>query len=243
MNTADVDTRAPTNVRETRGFWRVLLAIVLPIPWLAKGIQYIVLAPASGNSADQIKDWTQDRVYSWVQWLDVLFVVLVVPSIITMALVSRRGAPRLATAAAIVMGGGFLMVLPLNIGGDPLVWVAARQGYDPTMTGKFIDALREDPRVGLGGLGFITAITIGSVLIGLALWKSRAVPAWAAALVGLGGLTHPFLSFEHHIHGAGLVVLAIGCAAVGTALLKMSNDEYDLPPLAHGQTCPARPNR
>jgi len=230
MNTAGLDTRVTTNVRDTRGFWRVLLAIVVPIPWLAKGIQYIVLAPASGNSADQIKDWIHDGVYNWVQWLDVVFVVLVVPSIITMAFVSRRGAPLLATAAAIVMGGGFLMVLPLNIGGDPLVWVAARGGYDPTTTGTFIDALADDPRVGLGGLGFITAITIGSILISLALWRSRAVPAWAALLVGLGGLTHPFLSFEHHIHGAGLVVLAIGCAAVSSALLKMSNSEYDLPP-------------
>lgn len=232
MNAVSVDQRAITTVGDTRGFWRVLLAIIVPIPWLAKGVQYIVLAPASGNSSDQITAWTTDQVYSWAQWLDALFVVLVVPSIITMALVSRRGAPRLATAAAIGMGGGFLMVLPLNIGGDPLVWVAARGGYDPTTTGAFIDAIQEDPRVGLGLLGFITAITIGSVLIGLALWKSRAVPAWAAALIGLGGLTHPFLSFEHHVHGAGLIVLAIGCAVVSAALLRMGNDEYDLPPLA-----------
>ncbi len=234
MNAVDVDKRATTTVRETRGFWRVLLAIVVPIPWLAKGVQYIVLEPAYDNSADQIKAWANDHVYSWLQWLDVGFVVLVVPSIIAMALVSRRGAPRLATAATIVMGGGFLMVLPLNIGGDPLVWVAARGGYDPTTTGRFIDALQDDPRVGLGGLGFIAAITIGSVLIGLALWKSKAVPAWAAALVGLGGFTHPFLSFEHHVHGAGLVVLALGCTGISAALLKMSNDQYDLPPLAPG---------
>ncbi len=166
-----------------------------------------------------------------MQWLDVLFVVLVVPSIVAMALVSRRGAPRLTTWATIVMGGGFLMVLPLNIGGDPLVWVAARQGYDPVSTGRFIDALQDDPRVGLGGLGFIAAILIGSILIALALWKSRAVPPWAAALVGLGGFTHPFLSFEHHIHGAGLVLLALGCVGVSVALLRMSNDSFDLPPV------------
>ncbi len=232
MNALDVDKRPATTARDVRSFWRVLLAIIVPIPGLAKGVQYIVQEPAHGSSADQIKAWADGSVYGWLQWLDVLFVVLVVPSIITMALVSRRGSPRLATAATVVMGGGFLTVLPLNIGGDPLLWAAARGGFDPTTTGRFIDALQEDPRVGLGGLGFITAITIGSVLIGLALWKGRAVPAWAAALVGLGGCTHPFLSFEHHVHGAGLVVLALGCVAVSTALLKMPNDEYDLPPVA-----------
>ena len=110
--------------------------------------------------------------------------------------------------------------------------MAARKGFDPTSTGRFIDALENDPRVGLGLLGFITAIVIGSILIGLALWASKAVPLWAAALVGLGGCTHPFLSFDHVVHGAGLVVLALGCVAVSATLLKMSNDDFDLPPLS-----------
>ncbi len=229
---ASVEVPARTTVRDARGFWRVLLAVVVPIPWLAKGVQYIVQEPEYDHSADQIKAWADGNAYSWLQWLDVLFVVLVVPSILAMALVSRRSAPRLTSWATIVMGGGFLMVLPLNIGGDPLVWVAARKGYDPVSTGRFIDALQDGPRAGLGGLGFIAAILIGSILIALALWKSRAVSPWAAALVGLGGFTHPFLSFEHHIHGAGLVVLALGCVGVSVALLRMSNDSFDLPPLA-----------
>ncbi len=227
---ASVATPSTEKVHDARGLWRVLLAVVVPVPWLAKGIQYIVLEPTYDHSAEQIKAWTNNRDYSWLQWLDALFVVLVIPSILAMVLVSRRGAPRLTTWATIVMGGGFLMVLPLSIGGDALVWVAARKGYDPVPTGKFIDALQADPRVGLGGLGFIVAIVFGSILLGLALWNSRAVPAWAAALVGLGGCTHPFLSFEHHVHGAGLVVLALGCAAVSSALVRMSNDQFDLPP-------------
>jgi hypothetical protein len=231
MNAA-VETPARAAVHDARGFWRVLLAITVPIPWLAKGVQYIVLEPSHGDSADQIKAWTTDHAYGWLQWFDALFVVLVIPSIVALALVSRRGAPRLTTWATIVMGGGFLMVLPLNMGGDAMIWVAARKGFDPTSTGRFIDALQDDPRVGLGALGFIVAIIIGSILIGLALWRSKAVPVWAAALVGFGGWTHPFLSFEHHVHGAGLVVLALGCGAVSSTLLSMSDDEFDVPPLS-----------
>ncbi len=226
-----VGTSATTTVHDTRGFWRALLAVLVPIPWLAKGVQYIVQEPDYDHTADQIRAWTSDQAWSWLQWLDVLFVVLVVPSILAMALISRTRAPRLTTTATTVMAGGFLMVLPLNIGADPLVWVAAHQGYDPTSTGKFIDALQSDPRVALGGLGFIVAILIGSILLGLALWKSKAVSPWAAALVGLGGFTHPFLSFDHRVHGAGLVVLALGCLAVSAALLRMSNDQFDLAPI------------
>jgi hypothetical protein len=73
--------------------------------------------------------------------------------------------------------------------------------------------------VGLGALEFIIVII-------------RAVPVWGAVLVGFGGWTHPFLSFEDHVHGAGLVVLALGCVAVSASLLRMSNDEFDLPPLS-----------
>lgn len=224
------ESHPTTSAHDARPLWRVLLAVVVPIPWLAKGVQYIVEESSFGSGADQIRAWTGDHSWSWLQWLDTLFVVLVVPSIIAMVLVSRRGSPRLATAATIVMGGGFLMVLPLNIGSDPLAWEAARGGFDPTTTGAFIDALQEGPRAGLGALGFITAIIIGSVLVWLALWKSRAVSPVAAALVGLGGSTHPFLSFEHHVHGLGLVVLAAGCAAVSARLVRMTDDDFDLPP-------------
>jgi hypothetical protein len=229
---AAVDT-APraTGAHDARGFWRVLLAILVPIPWLAKGVQYMVLERNDAHSADQIRYDASHHVYAYLQWLDVLFVVLVVPSILAMVLVARRGAPRLSTWAAVLMGGGFLMVLSLNIDSDQLTWVAARKGQDPATIGRFIDDAANDPRVGLGGLGFAVAIVIGSILVALALWKSQAVAGWAAVLVGLGGATHIFIApLGHIVHGAGLVVLAIGCLAVSRRLLTMGDDAFDLPP-------------
>lgn len=218
-------------LHDVRGFWRVLLAVVVPIPWLAKGIQYVVLEPSYDHTADQIRYDVTHHVYASLQWLDALFVVLVVPSILAMVLVSRRGAPRLATAAAILMAGGFLMVLPLNIDSDQLTWDAAQNGRNPALVGQFIDDAANDPRTGLGVLGFLIAIVFGSILIAFALWKSRAIAGWAAALVGVGGATHIFIgSLGHVVHGAGLVVLAIGCLAVSRRLLTMSNDELDVPP-------------
>lgn len=230
VSTPSLQPREQTSTHDARTFWRVLLAVVVPLPWLAKGVQYIVMERGFGSSAEQIRAWGTDHTYAWSQWLDVVFVVLVLPSVVAMVWVSRRGTPRLATAAMLVMGGGFLLVLPLNLGADPLAWAAAREGFDPTTTGAFIDALETDPRVGLGGLGFISAITIGSVLVGLALWRSRAVPAWAATLIALGGLTHPFLSFDHRVHGGGLVALSVGCLAVSASLLRTTDDQFDLSP-------------
>ncbi len=44
-------TSTPT-VHDARRFWRVVLAIIVPIPWLAKGVQYIVLEKDYDHSAD-----------------------------------------------------------------------------------------------------------------------------------------------------------------------------------------------
>jgi hypothetical protein len=234
VHQADATTSATAPaLHDVRGLWRVLLALVVPLPWLAKGLQYIVLERGYEHSASQIKYDVTHHVYAYLQWLDLLFVVLVVPSILTMVLVSRRGAPRLSTWAAVLMAGGFLMVLPLNIDGDQLAWVAARNHRDPAVIGQFIDDAGGDARTGVGLLGFLVAIVIGSVLIALALWKSRAVAGWAAAAIGLGGATHIFIGgLGHVVHGAGLVVLAVGCVAVSRRLLTMSNDDFDVPPLA-----------
>ena len=228
---ATAETVSGLKVHDARGLWRVLLAVVVPIPWLAKGVQYIVLEPKYEHTADQIRYDIAHSVYSYLQWLDVLFVVLVVPSILAMVLISRRGAPRLSAAATLLMGGGFLMVLPLNLGSDQLAWVAAQNGRDPAVIGQFIEDASTDPRTSLGVLGFVIAIVIGSILVALALWKSQAIAGWAAALVGLGGSTHMFIGgLGHVVHGAGLIALAIGCVAVSRRLLTMSNDDFDLPP-------------
>jgi hypothetical protein len=50
--------------------------------------------------------------------------------------------------------------------------------------------------------------------------------------LALGGFTHPFLP-GHLAAGIGLLVASIGFAGVSVALLRSSNDSFDLPPLSH----------
>src|SRR5262249_2130898 len=67
-------------------------------------------------------------------------------------------------------------------------------------------------------------------LLGGALKRSRAVPAWAGIAVLLGGATHPFIPTSLG-QGIGLLVAAAGFVGVSVALLRMSNDDFDLPPV------------
>ena len=228
-STAETATK---RLLDARGFWRILLAVMLPLPWLAKGIQYTVAPAAADTTIGQIKIFATDHSYAWLQWLDTVFVILAVPSLATLTWLTRRGAPRLATAAALLTVTGFLAGISRNINDDQLAWVAARKHYNPTVISNLTHDLQANPTAGLGSGLFILGLVFGSLLLGLALWRSRAVPAWAAVAVGLGGITHPFLQFSHVAVGIGLAVLATGCAACSMVLLQMRNDDFDLPPIA-----------
>jgi hypothetical protein len=73
---------------------------------------------------------------------------------------------------------------------------------------------------------FILAITVGLLLLGLALWRSGAAPAWCGWLLAAGGLTHPFMP-GHVASGLGLIVAAAGFAGASVALFRMTNQEFD----------------
>jgi hypothetical protein len=95
-----------------------------------------------------------------------------------------------------------------------------------------IDAVAsEHPIALISGLLFVIAITVGLLLLGLALWRSRVAPAWTGIALAVGGVTHPFLP-GHAATGIGLLVAAVGFAGASLALLRMPDDEFDLPPVA-----------
>ena len=77
---------------------------------------------------------------------------------------------------------------------------------------------------------FISGIVVGLPLLGIALWRSRVAPRWMAIALIIGGATHPFLP-NHVVAGIGLLVAGIGFAGATRALLRMTNNEFDLPPV------------
>ncbi|WP_169984388.1 hypothetical protein [Microbispora sp. H10836] len=90
-------------------------------------------------------------------------------------------------------------------------------------------AMEDDPVQLAAGLLFILGIVAGPLLLGLALWRSGAAPAWTGILLAAGGFTHPFMP-GHVASGVGLLVTAVGFAGASVALLRMRDDEFDLPP-------------
>jgi hypothetical protein len=222
----------PNQVRDRRGFWRILLAVILPIPFLAKGTDYLLNPVAGDSTFKESVAWFEAHqgLLDTLEWLNAAFVVLLIPATMGVVWVARRGAPRLTTWAAFITLSGFftgIAVLPAGYLGMETV----QHDLDFTAMAALDDAMQHEPMLGIASLLFIVGVVFGLGLLGGALKRSGAVPTWVAFAVMLGGATHPFIPTTIG-QGIGLYVLAAGFAGVSAALLRMSNDEFDLPATA-----------
>jgi hypothetical protein len=171
------------------------------------------------------------QLFDLMMWLGLPFLVGLIPAVIAVAWVTRRRTPVLTTVGAVWTLLGCLSVFPLGVPDDLLAYLAVREGLDVATIAALDAAWWVLPPVGGTALLFISGIVVGLPLLGIALWRSRVAPRWMAIALIVGGVTHPFLP-NHVIAGVGLLIAAVGFAGATVALLRMPNDEFDLPPVA-----------
>jgi hypothetical protein len=230
------ETAAPASppaarpLRDVRGFWRILLAVIAPLPMLAKGIFYLLI-PVEGDASfkDTVAAFTTHRqLVGTLKWFDAVFVVGLIPATFAVAWVARRGAPRLTTAGAVIALLGFLAGIALLGGVETPALVTVQHHLDVNAMAALDQALHNEPLLGIAALLFIVGIVFGLGLLGAALWRSRYAPAWTGIALMVGGATHPFIP-THIGQGIGLLVAAAGFTGVSITLLRMRNDEFDMP--------------
>lgn len=215
---------------DVRGFWRILLAVIAPLPLLAKGVFYL-LVPVDGDAtyADTVAAFTTHQgLLGTLELLDVVFVVGLIPATLAVAWVARRGAPRLTTCGAVTALGGFFAGIALLGGVQTPALMTVQYRLDVNAMAAADQALHTDPLVGVAAVLFLIGIVVGLGLLGVALWRSRSAPAWMGIALMVGGATHPFIP-GHIAQGIGLLVAAAGYAGASLALLRMGNKDFDLP--------------
>jgi hypothetical protein len=224
---------------DARACWRVLLAVIAPLPMLAKGTQYL-LNPVDGDAGfrETVAAYAAHRqLLDVLTWLDAVFVVGLIPATVAVAWVARRGAPRLTTVGAAIALPGFFAGIALLGGVETPALVAVRHGVDVNAMAKLSDALDNEPLLLVASLLFIVGVVIGLSVLGIAMWRSRAASAWMGIALAVGGFTHPFIP-GHVAQGIGLLVAAAGFAGASIALLRMRNDEFDLAPVRPAGAAP-----
>lgn len=246
MSHADTTTAPPARktskpVHDVRGFWRVLLALLAPLPLAAKGLWYLLIpVDQDATFRTTVATYAAHRsLVSGLRWLDVIFMVTLVPAVVAVAWVARRRAPRLTMAGLLVAGGGMLADLTLIGGPNSPAIITVEHNFDVATMSRLYDAIGNDPITLIASVLFLAGIIIGLGLLGAALWRSRAVPAWMGIALMVGGITHPALP-GHVAQGIGLLVAMAGFAGASRALLRLSNNDFDLPPAQLSQPVVAR---
>lgn len=157
-------------------------------------------------------------------WSEVVGAYLMPLAILALAWLANSKSPRLASVGALISLIGYLP-LSLFTGQDALYYDIARWGSNPFFT-NLAQRWNADPIMNFYGIAFGLGTVVGTTLIGLALWRTRAVPIWAAVCITFSRLpvfVFPLVSF--HVIAAivliGMALLFLGSIGAGLALLKV----------------------
>src|SRR6266700_7238353 len=150
---------------------------------------------------------------------------------LAMAWLANRRSPWLASIGAFITLLGFLP-LALYVGQDALFYDIARWGSNP----QFVDLAQRwnnDGIMAYYGIMFGLGTVFGPTLLGIALWRSRAIPVWAAICLTFSRLPvflFPFVSYhvETAIVLAGVVLLFIGSIPAALAVLSAPRNDSQL---------------
>ncbi|MDQ4142216.1 MAG: DUF4386 domain-containing protein [Actinomycetota bacterium] len=168
---------------------RLLAALILPLGPAAIAVLRLVLpyftideptamaAEVAGNPGAQ----------SLVVWLGLVAAIAIVPAVIWIGGLTRPSAP-VVTAFALALAVPGYLALGVIMSTDVMLWSGIRNGVDAQTVAHLV--ANTHPAVGLAEGIFVLGHLVGTVLLGVALWRSRIVPRWAAGMTAISQPLH-----------------------------------------------------
>jgi hypothetical protein len=217
------------NFSDSRNFTRTLAAlglIVAPLMLLAAAI----IGPDLGDNYEEelanIADNEAAYVISGILFLFAPLVLL--PGMLgVIRLLRRRGVTLGQVGAGLILFGALLTMAFYGWGAIEYV-AATEEGVDRAQMATVFDAA-EDSAVGIPVWvgGFIIGLTIGSILLAIALWRNGVVPIWSPIALVLSTLINFVGSEEKWVAAASFVLLFIALWPLAQKLLSISDDEWE----------------
>jgi hypothetical protein len=157
----------------------LVLTLLMPVGPAAVGVlRYLLPYYGASDNAEIVSSVARHPVAeSAVLWLGFVAVLTLVPGVIAAARLCADEAPRLTGWALALVVPGYLS-LGAVLYADQILWSSTRAGTDPATTVALLDAVH--PTIAIGTGVFVVGHVVGTVLLGLALLRSRRIPAWAA---------------------------------------------------------------
>jgi hypothetical protein len=187
-------------------------------------VQYLVtpIDEADSAYAQVAQAATHLARLRWAIPLD-LFILLVAPAVLYAGSLANARVSKLAAAGTGLvfvtwLGAGYLL------GTDILLYLAAT-APDQTAAAALVDGYLSHPVVEGVVVAYLVGHVVGFLLLGMALWRVRAVPRWA----GIAVAVWPFLELAGEASGvrvlaaAGFALLAAGFAACAIEVARQSS--------------------
>jgi hypothetical protein len=229
------DNTANSPDRDARTVWRILLAIAGPPLALYVAIARFLLPYDMSDTPEMIFDnLVAHPGFSMISmWIGVVLAPTCIAGVVAVGWLSRRRVPILTTIGLILAVVGFTCLAAGNTFGElSTALVASHPEFDRATAYALGAGLELGPVSSLTGTLFVFGHLIGTIILGLALWRSHTVPSWAAILLAVSQPIHlaSVMLGNRPLDLIGWGGTALGFAAAGWALLRMNNDDFDLPP-------------
>jgi len=215
-------TTASARVADPGRIATIALALLAPIGAVMVGLlRYVLPYETTDSAADMVREgYAEPGAMSLVLWLGMAAALLIVPGSIAIARLVRPGAPRL-TALALTLTIPAYLMLPMLLVADHAIWAGAETGAAQTSVVTTLDAAH--PVVGIATGIFVVGHVLGTVVLGLAMLRSRTVPVWAAAATMASQPLHFVAAVvvpNHTLDGAAWGLNALGFAAAAVAIVR-----------------------
>jgi len=149
-----------------------------------------------------------------------LLAVFMLPAVLYLMRLAGPRAPRLTLAGGTVAFAAWLAGL-VSLGASDLLYDHAAQLPDRASAVTLVHAITSDAAFVVPETLFIIGHLLGMLLLGIALWRSRAVPRWAATLVGLAPLVQLLVHDQvGAVDACANGLFLIGMAACAVTLLR-----------------------
>jgi hypothetical protein len=225
-----------TAVRDPRTFWRVGIALALPIgPLLVTFARAILPYWTSQDDATIAANIAaHPKAMEVLNWIGLPILPFMLITVLGLGYLARRGAPVLAAVATIPTFFAYAM---WNSAGpsDYLGWVMSTHGYSVDQMVTLSNQLGDTPMAVVVGLFWVVVHILGMVLAAIALFRARMLPLLAAILLGVSQPIHLLAAvilpsrWLDVFGGWGMTTLV--CGYLTYRVLRMRNEDWDLPRL------------
>jgi hypothetical protein len=223
---------------DSRNFARTLCALSLIAAPLLLLVGVLVAPDVSDDAAERLAEIEEDK--SLFAAGSVLFLVapwVFIPGMVGLIhLLRGRGVTIGQVAASLLLLGA--LATTVFYGASGYEYQAATGGFNTPEVAELTDAVDDSDFFIPIFIVFLAGVVIGGIVLGIALWRSGVVAAWAGLAVSASAVVG-FIADSKAVSAIGFALLLAGLGATALRVLSMTDDEWERwTPLADRPTPP-----